>query len=281
MKEDNKVATYGHHFHQYAEMIGAPNVHSVFEYLLDCYMSNIRTGRDGEFRISVSNIALRRVITRDTVRASINALLKMKLISIDGKKCTVNADMYVSLIYCYIGLEAEEEKKKFRNALGEGDYIVLEELGLQVLCDCKGVLLEQKGNLTNIRQFESEMTNISQFDEGQSVKLTNIRQLEGSDEKVANIRQNSIELANIRQFDFENCLKFVSLASINCDFLKKQIEACVENGLKKFILTNIRQFMPELEEDPMFLSSLDVFCDGSFNIIDPWVAIFRHFALKN
>ena len=149
MKEDNKVATYGHHFHQYAEMIGAPNVHSVFEYLLDCYMSNIRTGRDGEFKISVRKISLTRNLHRKTVESSIETLERMGLIKCSGNLCDIDLDRYVSLVRAFINLD-KDDKPKFREFLQNGDYDSLECMGYSCQIGAGDEAVSMKGGMVQI-----------------------------------------------------------------------------------------------------------------------------------
>lgn len=148
-EQEPKMATYGHHFHQYAEMIGAPNVHSVFEYLLDCYMSNIRTGKDGEFKISVRKISLTRNLHRKTVESSIEVLEKMGLIKCSASLCDIDLDRYVSLVRTFVNLE-KDDKAKFREFLQNGDYDSLERIGYSCQIGAGSEAVSMKGGMVQI-----------------------------------------------------------------------------------------------------------------------------------
>lgn len=291
--KEPKTATYGHHFHQYAEMIGAPNVHSVFEYLLDCYMSNIRTGKDGEFELSMSRISVCRRMNRATVKNSLNILEDMGLIKMNGSKCAINAARYASLIIAYVNLDKGEDRKTFQSMLSGGDYKGLEGLGYREVIGNEDVFLKQKGgsDLLNFEQVSNfkQVSNIEQmsnFKQADDSDLSNIEQVHDNTlynfKHLSNIIQ--VDLLKIKQ-SYDTCLKLSTLLpAFDRSLMKQVVEVGVKNGLKEDILLKIKQVMPDIAEDEVFSICLDRYCSCDPDVFDdvtnPWVLNFDHLAAQ-
>jgi DNA-binding Lrp family transcriptional regulator len=149
----NKIAPYNTHYEAYAEMLGKPNVHSVFEHILDIYSKNIRAGQSGPVVLSFNEIARKRHISKSTVPEIIKLLEATKIISCDkddkeyngSTLCTIDVDRFVSLIYTFIELNIHD-KKKLTTALYDGDEETLKSLGYALVKNAGKKLSEQKGN---------------------------------------------------------------------------------------------------------------------------------------
>ena len=149
----SRIATYNTHYEAYAEMLGKPNIHSVFEHILDIYSRNIRAGKTGPVVISFNEIARKRHISKSTVPEIIKLLEATKIIgcSKDDEEyngstlCRVDADRFVSLILAFIELN-NSDKKKFTKALYDEDEEILKLLGYTLIKNAGKKLSEQKGN---------------------------------------------------------------------------------------------------------------------------------------
>jgi predicted DNA-binding protein YlxM (UPF0122 family) len=177
-----KKALYNTHYEAYAEMLGKPNVHSVFEHILDAYSSNRRTGKLSVLSLSMNEIARKRHVSKNTVPEIIKILESTKIIRCDKEekerygaiRCSIDIDRFVSLIYAFIVLD-QENKKKFTTALLNGDEKTIESLGYYLIKDAAKKDLELKGdfdflsgvafeNLPKISQDNKTLPNIGTDD---------------------------------------------------------------------------------------------------------------------
>jgi hypothetical protein len=255
-------------------------------------MSNIRTGKDGEFELSMSRVSICRRMNRATVKNSLNALEDMGLIEIGDSKCTVNAARYASLIIAYVNLEKAEDRKTFQSMLSDGDYRGLKSLGYQEGIENEDVFLNQRGG-SNLLKIE-QVSNIVQVKDDE---LFNIKQVENED--LSNFKQvhdNSLlnfkHLLNIVQVDllkikqsYDTCLKLSTLLPLfDRGLMKQVVEEGMKNGLKEHMLFKIKQVIPEISKDEVFSICLDRYCscdpDVFGDVTNPWVLNFDHLAAQ-
>ena len=152
-----KIASYNTHYEAYAEMLGKPNVHSVFEHILDAYSRNVRRGLSGSVSISLNDISRKRHVGKNSVPEIIRLLEATKIIKCsrddDGysksTSCAINTDRFVSLIHAFIELN-HADKKRFTEALFGQDEETLEKLGYSLEKNAGGELSELRGSFKGL-----------------------------------------------------------------------------------------------------------------------------------
>jgi hypothetical protein len=110
-------------------MIGSIANQSVFMYLMDIYVYNLRINGPLYFQVSVNEIAYERNMNWRTVDTTIQSLQKMRLISTEGELYTIDGSRFVSLIRAFYNLVEKPKRKLFIKKLSEGDYDELKQLG--------------------------------------------------------------------------------------------------------------------------------------------------------
>jgi hypothetical protein len=149
----SKIALYNTHYEAYTEMLGKPNIHSIFEHIMDTYLMNIWAGKSGPIVISFNEIARKRHVSKNTVPEIIKLLEVTRIIKCNRDESkynnsisfSIDTDRFVSLICTFIALK-NDEKKKFTSALFNSDEITLEALGYHLIKDAGKRLYELKGN---------------------------------------------------------------------------------------------------------------------------------------
>lgn len=249
-----KIATYNTHYEAYAEMLGKPNIHSVFEYILDAHSAHVRMNKKTDLVVSVNDISKKRHISRNTVSMAIKSLVDTGIISVDKKdsfsnstiRCTVNIDRYVSLINAFIDLKSTE-KGKFSEALFEGDDDKLQKMGYVLLENAEKDFLSLKGvptiescsNLNNLFKNEQVVQNIA--------SCSNLNNLVGHFESFRpKVVQNIATLVqNIatqyggdpeKLFNFEQLVQNIASEKVkneiyqaSCSFLSNPMQFYIEN----------------------------------------------------
>lgn len=239
MKSKKEVApAYCHHYEKYAEMIGAPVVHTVFEYLMDEYMSNIKTGGDGEFKYSIRKIAMTRNMSRDTVRKAMSALGKMLLVITNEGKCTINIQKFKALIYAYTNISNETDKFKFKRGLYNGDYDALKNMGYDES-------VEPQESTIRINQEKTEHLSF------EPIRHKFLR------DKQENIKPREDAKSNLGNFLIQRALAF---------------------GLREYIISAAKAEVPNIDRDPIFIEALNNFClcKESNDQKGFWPDVFKH-----
>ncbi len=111
------------------ELMGKPACLSVMLYLLGKRQEMAEQGKPAVFEISVRNIAAKRSINRRMVNSVLSHFEEIGFVTMDENVCTFHADKFDTVVAAYASLESEEDREKYCEALDEGDYSVLEELG--------------------------------------------------------------------------------------------------------------------------------------------------------
>lgn len=111
------------------ELMGKPACLSVMLYLLGKRQEMAEQGKPVVFEISVRNIAAKHSINRRVASAVLSHFEEIGFVTMDENICTFHADKFDSVVAAYASLKSEEDREKYCEALDEGDYSVLEELG--------------------------------------------------------------------------------------------------------------------------------------------------------
>lgn len=111
------------------ELMGKPACLSVMMYLLGKRREMAEQGKPAVFEVSIRNIAARHSINRRMVNSVLSHFEEIGFVTMDDNVCKFHADKFDSIVAAYSVLESEEEREKYREALDEGDYSVLVELG--------------------------------------------------------------------------------------------------------------------------------------------------------
>ena len=128
------------------ELMGKPACLSVMLYLLGKRQETAEQGKPAVFEISVRNIAAKHSINRRVVSSVLSNFEEIGFVTMDENICTFHGDKFDSVVAAYSALESEEEREKYREALDEGGYSMLEDFGY---VDDYAVLGGTKSNVPN------------------------------------------------------------------------------------------------------------------------------------
>ena len=130
--ESNIIIPYSHHHRDCAMMIGKPCTQAVFEYLFDEYQARMKAGKPiADIPFSKSKISKARSINRETVGRTLDALEKMKLITINDNYYSLDGKLYMALIKAF-SATPYNNRQRFIELLADGCIDELEEFGVSI-----------------------------------------------------------------------------------------------------------------------------------------------------
>ncbi|MDR1119444.1 MAG: hypothetical protein LBM08_00825 [Dysgonamonadaceae bacterium] len=179
-----KTIKLSRHYAEYAEMLGKPNVHSVFEYILDTYLENATKSGANCVAISLNEISKKRHISRNTIPAAIEILESAKIITYNKNgdlsnssvSYFVDLDRFASLVYAFTKLN-DSNKKSFTQALYDNNEKMLESLGYALIKNLGDEIEQGMSNLSNsntetpvkIEQGMSNLSNPNNIDQNSTI----------------------------------------------------------------------------------------------------------------
>lgn len=130
--ESNIIIPYSQHHRDCAMMIGKPCTQAVFEYLFDEYQARMKAGKPiADIPFSKSKISKARSINRETVGRTLDALEKMKLITINDNYYSLDGKLYMALIKAF-SATPYNNRQRFIELLADGCIDELEAFGVSI-----------------------------------------------------------------------------------------------------------------------------------------------------
>lgn len=145
------IIPYTTFYNDFPELIGKPVYQSVMFYLLCKRQEMLKRGKEPTFHISANKIASKHSMDWRSVDKALQYFHNIGLIILDGDVCEFQSDKFESLIEAFCSLSSRAEKTKFREALADGDYDALEEMGYVLIDGSSENVTNQQGWFTDKR----------------------------------------------------------------------------------------------------------------------------------
>lgn len=148
---------------------------SVLFYLLCQRQAQMIKGKSPSFKISANFIAAKHSLNWRSVNTILDQLQQIGLIKIEDNICEFNSNMYESLMDAFCKLENSTDRKKFSDALLDGDFDTLSQMGYVLSEDFESNATENKGWLPEMQNPLQNYTTLCKNAEP-SVNLQNLMQ---------------------------------------------------------------------------------------------------------
>lgn len=162
-------------YNNFPELFGKPNMQSVLFYLLCQRQAQMIKGKSPSFKISANFIAAKHSLNWRSVNTILDQLQQIGLIKIEDNICEFNSNMYESLMDAFCKLENSTDRKKFSDALLNGDFDTLSQMGYVLSEDFESNATENKGWLPEMQNPLQNYTTLCKNAEP-SVDLQNLMQ---------------------------------------------------------------------------------------------------------
>ncbi len=156
--ESNIIIPYSQHHRDCAMMIGKPCTQAVFEYLFDEYQARMKAGKPiADIPFSKSKISKARSINRETVGRTLDALEKMKLITINDNYYSLDGKLYMALIKAF-SATPYNNRQRFIELLADGCIDELEEFGVSIDGVSEKEIAAMSGSIIETDEFSAGMS---------------------------------------------------------------------------------------------------------------------------
>ena len=175
---------YSQHLRCLARLLKNPTLYSVFTFLFDEYLLQVRKGQDSpSVKFNQSQIANNSGVDRGALSKYIIKLEELGLITLKGRQCEIHSDYLLAISQLYYQTSDNETRELICDAFRAGQRNKLEELGLEYKENANTVFSGLFGGLSENLQFHG---NCSESVENSTVSNKSVEFSTVSDKSVEN-----------------------------------------------------------------------------------------------